>query len=145
MSKLIPCYLVHPPHAISQNKKRVCVVEHQYVCSFSYLYYSHEYKQCCARTRIIPPSRPGTQPRVMLLCGFFWRSNRNHYLLVLVMRAFATSIHIRAYLPLVHYDTYRGTMGIFFYSKYSVLGQNMTPIWKQTLSCQVLFYQPLHT
>ena len=40
----------------------------------------------------LPPSRPGTQPLVMLLSGFFWRSNRNHYLLVLVMRALATSI-----------------------------------------------------
>ena len=37
---------------------------------------------------------PGTQPLAMLLCVFFWGSNRNHYylLLVLVMRAVATSI-----------------------------------------------------
>ena len=36
---------------------------------------------------------PGTQPLAMLLCGSFWGSNRNHYyrLLVLVMRALATS------------------------------------------------------
>ena len=36
---------------------------------------------------------PGTQPLAMLLCGFFWGSNRNHYslLLVLVMRPLATS------------------------------------------------------
>ena len=36
---------------------------------------------------------PGTQPLAMLLCEFFWGSNRNHYyLLVLVMRPLATSI-----------------------------------------------------
>ena len=30
----------------------------------------------------------------------FWRSNRHHYLLVLViMRALAMSIHVRTYLP----------------------------------------------
>ena len=39
---------------------------------------------------------PGTQPLAMLLCGFFWGSNRNHYylLLVLVMRPLATSIYM---------------------------------------------------
>ena len=37
---------------------------------------------------------PGTQPLAMLLCDFFWGSNRNHYylLLVFVMRPLATSI-----------------------------------------------------
>ena len=39
------------------------------------------------------------QPLVMLLCGVFWRSNRSHYLLVLVMRALAMSIDVRTYLP----------------------------------------------
>ena len=35
----------------------------------------------------------------MLLCGVFWRSNNNHYLLVLVlMRALAMSIHVRTYV-----------------------------------------------
>ena len=40
---------------------------------------------------------PGTQPLAMLLCGFFWGSSRNHYylLLVLVMRALATSISMQ--------------------------------------------------
>ena len=55
---------------------------------------------------------------------FFWRSNRNHYLLVLVMRALAMSIHVRtyrnsmmkrtttvrSYLPRYHGD--------YFYSKF---------------------------
>ena len=27
---------------------------------------------------------PGTQPLAMLLCGFSWRGNRNHYYLLLV-------------------------------------------------------------
>ena len=68
------------------------------------------------------PSRPGTQPLVMLLCGFFWRSNRNHYLLVLVMRALATFTHVRMYLP--KFNKNKGTIMIptavpwgFFYSK----------------------------
>ena len=47
----------------------------------------------------LPSSRPGTQPLAMLLCGVFWRSDRYHYLLVLVMRALAMSIHVRTYLP----------------------------------------------
>ena len=56
----------------------------------------------------------------MLMCVFFWRSNRNLYLLVLVMRALASSIHVRAYASqktnkqMRYYDTCRGTMGIFF-------------------------------
>ena len=55
----------------------------------------------------------------MLLCGFLWRSTRSHYLLVLVMRALATPIHVRTYLPKFnnemhyYYDTYRGTMFSF--------------------------------
>ena len=35
----------------------------------------------------------------MLLCGVVWRSNRNHYLLALVMRALAMSVHVHTYLP----------------------------------------------
>ena len=34
-----------------------------------------------------------------MLCSVFWRGNRNQYLLVLVMRALAMSIHVRTYLP----------------------------------------------
>ena len=43
----------------------------------------------------------GTQPLAMLLCGFFWGSSRNHYypLLVLVMRALATSISMYVRVP----------------------------------------------
>ena len=53
----------------------------------------------CARNRIIPPSRLGIQPLVML-CGLFWRSRRNRYLLVLVIRALCLprlSMHVLTY------------------------------------------------
>ena len=63
----------------------------------------------------------------MLICGFFCRSNRDHYLLVLVMRALASSIHVRTYVsPKFNnqmnydYDTYRGTMFFFFSEHYLV-------------------------
>ena len=44
---------------------------------------------------------PGTQPLAMLLCGFFWGINRNHYylVLVLVLRPLATSISMYVRLP----------------------------------------------
>ena len=98
MSRSCSCFWVHPPPCYKLDKKRVCNRAHQCVCSYSYLlYHLHEYKLCrCARTTT--PSRPGTQPLVMLLCGVFWRSNRNHYLFVLVMRALVISIHVRTYL-----------------------------------------------
>ena len=34
----------------------------------------------------------------MVLCRLFWLSNRDHHLLVLVMRALPMSIHVRTYL-----------------------------------------------
>ena len=43
---------------------------------------------------------PGTQLLAMLLCGFFWGSNRNHYyLLVSVMRPIATAISMYVRVP----------------------------------------------
>ena len=52
----------------------------------------------CPNYRIL---EVGKQPLVMLLHGVYWRSNRNHYLLVLVlvMRAVAMSTHVRTYAP----------------------------------------------
>ena len=38
----------------------------------------------------------------MLLCGVFWRRNRNHDLLGSVMRALAMSIDVRTYLPKIN-------------------------------------------
>ena len=77
-------FLVHLLLAISQTN-RVCNGAHRCVCSYSYLYYLYKYKLCqCARTTT--PSRPWTQPLVLLLCGVFWRSNCSHYLMVFVMR-----------------------------------------------------------
>ena len=56
----------------------------------------------------------------MLLCVFFLGSNRNYYyfLLVFVMRALATSASMYVRVPteikkIMHYDTYRSTMGTF--------------------------------
>ena len=109
--------------------------------SYSYLYYLHEYKLCrCARTSIMPPSRMETATRIMLMCGFFWRSNRDHYFLVSVTRALASSIIVRTYVSpkfnkQMHYHDiipYRGTL--FFFSVFFVLGQIMTPIWKYCLA-----------
>ena len=58
------------------------------------------YITCTSKNYVkLPPSRPGTQPLATLLCGVFWRSKRNHYLLVLAMRALAMSIHVRTYVP----------------------------------------------
>ena len=117
------------------------------MCSYSYRYYLNvEYKLCqCARTRIVPPSRPRTRPLVMLICCFFWRSNRSHCLFVLVMRAIASSIHVRTYLvkfnkQMYYHDTYRSTRGIFLTIIFFVLGQNTTPIWKYRL---ITFYFPV--
>ena len=94
--KVNPCFLVHPLHAVSQTIS-VCVIERISVCALTRTYIT------CTSTNYVdvpelPPSRPGTQPIVMLLCGFFWRSNRDHHLLLLVMRALATSIQARTYL-----------------------------------------------
>ena len=71
----------------------MCVIEPISVCALTRIYIT------CTSTNYVdvpelPPSRPGTQPLVMLLCGFFWRSNRNNYLLVIVMRALAMSIQV---------------------------------------------------
>ena len=83
----------------------------------------------------------------MLLSGFFWRSNRYQYVLGLGMRALATSIHVRTYLPkfnkyMHYYDTYRGTMGVLFRAKLF-----STKIWRQLGNTVLpsIIYQPLHT
>ena len=95
--KVIPCFLVHPLLAIGQSKS-VCVIQRISVCALTRIFIN------CTSTNYVdvpelPSSKPGTQPLVMLLCGFFWRSTRNHYLLVLVLRALAMSIRVRTYLP----------------------------------------------
>ena len=86
VSKIYALFLAHPPpmpYDKSQTKSMLCAIEHRCVCSYSYvpILLTREYKPCrFARPCIIQPSRPpGTQPLAMLLCGFFWRSNRNHY------------------------------------------------------------------
>ena len=87
------------PSILQVRQKRVCIRASVSVCALTRTYIT------CASTNYVdvpelPPSRPGTQPLViMLLCGFFWRSNRNHYLLVLVMRACACHVYPCTYLP----------------------------------------------
>ena len=70
----------------------------------------------------LPPSRPGTQPLVMLLCGFFWRSNNNHYLLVLVMRDLPRlSMYVRTYRnPIIKCTAMIPTVGgtMYFFLQY---------------------------
>ena len=139
--KVIHCFLVHPlPVAISQTKS-VCVIEPISVCALTRIYITCKITNY-ADVPELPASRPGMQPLVMLLCGFSWRSNRNHYLLVLVMRALDMSIHVhvRTYRHSIMKCTTINTMisylpryhRYYFYSKYYfevfVLGQNMTPI-----------------
>ena len=137
-------FLVHPPPCYTSDKKRVCNRAHQCVCSYSYLYYLHEYKLCrCARTTT--PSRPGTQPLVMPLCGVFWRSNRRHYLLALVMRALAMSIHVRTYLPKFnnemhyYYDIIPTAVPWGFFSSIICFGTKNDSNF-EIVSCHVLLY-----
>ena len=67
---------------------------------------------------------PGTQPLAMLLCGFSWRSYRNHYYLSSSF-SHACPCHVYVYpcmyvyLPKFnkqthYYNPYRSTMGIFY-------------------------------
>ena len=104
--KVIPCFLVHPPpmpYNNSQITSVLCVMEHRDVCSFSRTYVtctSTNYMSICPNLYNTTLGVPGTQPLAMLLCGFFWRSNnRNHHLLVLVVRALASSISMYVRAP----------------------------------------------
>ena len=131
-------------YAISQTKS-VLVIEHQRVCSYSYLYHLHEYKLCrCSRTRILPPSRPGTKPLVMLLCSFFWGTKTNQYQLV---KSF-----VRLPRPSMYVGTYRNStinapaavpLGLF-YSQCSLSWDEIIRQVGINVECQLLFYQPLH-
>ena len=106
--KCIACFLytLPPCHIISQTRSMLCVTcNRASLCALTRTYIT------CTRVRAmsICPNlynttleAPGTQPLTMLLCGFFWRSNRNYHLfLVLVMRAVAPSIsmYVRAQQP----------------------------------------------
>ena len=71
----------------------------------------------------------------MLLSGVFWRSNRNHYYLLLVlvsMRPLAMSIHVRTYLPKLYNEMHyyydiipTAVPWRFFYDKYYLFWDNM--------------------
>ena len=82
---------------------------------------------------------PGTQPLAMLLCGFSWRNNSNHYYLLLVSPCvrlpclFSTYVRVPTEIqctnaPLWSLPQYNGdffTVILLFVS-----AQNITPIWK---------------
>ena len=75
-------------------------------CSLSraYLYCLHEntnHMSICPNLYNTTLEAPGTQLLAMLLCDFFWGSNRNLYylLLVLVMRRLAKSISMYVRVP----------------------------------------------
>ena len=91
---------VQPLHAISQTRS-VCAIKHPCLCSYPYLYYLGEkyFVDVPKLVKCHPRDRARSLTLVMLPCGFLGRSNRNNYLLVLVMRALATSTHGRTYLP----------------------------------------------
>ena len=46
---VIPCFLVHPPHAINQTKRCMCNSASVCVCSYSYLHYLNENKTTSMR------------------------------------------------------------------------------------------------
>ena len=67
---------------------------------------------------------PGTQPLAMLLCGFYWRSNRDTINTTCSSFSHACACHVYihvcmyVYLPkfnkqMHYFDPYRSTMGIF--------------------------------
>ena len=152
VENLFPVFWYTLPLAISETKSVVSNRAHQCVCSYSYLYYLHEHKLCrCARTTT--PSRPGTQPLVRLLCGVFWRSNRIHYLLVLVMRALAMSIHVCTYLPKFsnkmhyYYDLMPTAVpwGFIYCTSYILFVSGQYDANLGRMSCHVSCNQPLHT
>ena len=94
---------------------------------------------------------PGTPLLAILLFGFFWGSNRNHYLpLVLVMRPLATSISMCVRVPteIQQINALLGYLpqywGIFFTVNIICFGTKYDANL-EIMSCQVLFYQPLHT
>ena len=81
VEKIFPVFWYTLPIHYGSQTTSVWEIERISVCALTRTYIT------CKSTNYadvpeLPPSRPGTQPHVMLLCGFFWRSNRNHYLLV---------------------------------------------------------------
>ena len=62
--KVIPCFLVHLPHALSQTKS-LCVTEHQSVCVLllvPIILLGNEYKLCqCARTTTLEAGDAATR------------------------------------------------------------------------------------
>ena len=81
VEKSFSIFLVHP--AVSQTKN-VCEIEHPSVSVLLLVPMLLAREQTMSMCPNYRPRGGGTQPLVMLLCGFFWRSNRSHYYLLLV-------------------------------------------------------------
>ena len=98
-------YTLPPCHNMSQTKSMLCVIR----TSLCVVLLVRTYIICTrVQTMSVCPNvynttleAPRTQLLAMLLCGFFWGSNRNHYylLLVLVMRPLATCISMYVRVP----------------------------------------------
>ena len=79
------------------------------------------------------------------MCGFFWRRNRYHYLLVLGhacvrLPHLSTNVRVTDFNKQMHYyHTYRGTMGIYFSVSILCVGTNYYANL-EIMSCQVIFY-----
>ena len=88
-------YTLASCYKICRRQKAYCVWSYSYVPTPKCIACTREQTMSiCPNLYNTTLEAPGTQPLAMLLCGFFWGSNRNQYylLLVLAMRPLATSI-----------------------------------------------------
>ena len=90
-------YTLAPCHKICRRQKAYCVWSYSYVPISKYIACTRvQTMSICPNLYNTTLGAPGTQPLAMLLCGFFWGSNRNHYhlllVLLIVMRTLSTSI-----------------------------------------------------
>ena len=102
-------YGTPPLHAIKYvvDKKAYCVWSYSYVPTSKYIACTRvQTMSICSNLYNTTLGAPGTQPLAMLLCGFFWGSDRNNYylLLVLVMRLLATSISMYVRVPIPKFN-----------------------------------------
>ena len=145
---------------MSQTKSVLRVIEHRWVWSYSYvtILLAREYKPCrFARTCVIPPSRPRGRSHSQCCCVAF-----SGAVVVITTTSYsfksrvcACHVYIRVcmyvYLPkfnkhMHYYDICRSTMGIFFtVNIIFCFGTKYDASLGIIMSCQVLFYQPLHT
>ena len=149
--KVNPCFFVYPPPAAS-HPKRVCNRASVCVLLLVAILLARVQTMCmCPNSYITTPSRPGTQPLVMLLCGFFWRSSR-----IQLRPRFSHACACHVYIH-VCACTYRSSINnyttmipaavpwsFFLHLKEFLFGTKYGANL-EIMSCQGLFYQPLHT